>query len=120
MVLGRRLLDLHLGRGQARAAGSRGGDAVEERPAVRGLVVGQTHYPVNIDVDMMTTTADSSGIRFSQTEIIRFCCDRVGAGHNFSVFVSSTGLVMTTGDGKYGSLGHGDWNGVSRPKLIGT
>ncbi|XP_001946936.3 serine/threonine-protein kinase Nek8 [Acyrthosiphon pisum] len=43
---------------------------------------------------------------------------QVGAGHNFSVFVSSTGLVMTTGDGKYGALGHGDWNSVSRPKLI--
>jgi len=26
---------------------------------------------------------------------------------------------MTTGDGKYGALGHGDWNSVSRPKLIG-
>lgn len=44
---------------------------------------------------------------------------RVGAGQNFSVFVSSTGLVMTTGDGKYGALGHGDWNSVSRPRLIG-
>lgn len=44
---------------------------------------------------------------------------RVGAGQNFSVFVSSTGLVMTTGDGKYGALGHGDWNSVVRPKLIG-
>lgn len=48
-----------------------------------------------------------------------FNFNRVGAGHNFSVFVSSTGLVMTTGDGKYGALGHGDWNSVSRPKLIG-
>lgn len=46
--------------------------------------------------------------------------NRVGAGQHFSVFVSSTGLVMTTGDGKYGALGHGDWNSVSRPKLIGS
>ncbi|XP_025423778.1 serine/threonine-protein kinase Nek8 isoform X2 [Sipha flava] len=43
---------------------------------------------------------------------------QVGAGQNFSVFVSSTGLVLTTGDGKYGALGHRDWNSVNRPKLI--
>ncbi|XP_050432011.1 serine/threonine-protein kinase Nek8 isoform X2 [Adelges cooleyi] len=43
---------------------------------------------------------------------------QVGAGLSFSIFISSTGLVLTTGDGKYGALGHGDWNGVCRPKLI--
>ncbi|XP_050538275.1 serine/threonine-protein kinase Nek8-like [Daktulosphaira vitifoliae] len=43
---------------------------------------------------------------------------QVGAGQNFSIFISSTGLVLTTGDGKYGALGHGEWNGITRPKLI--
>lgn len=44
----------------------------------------------------------------------------VGAGDGYSVFVSDSGMLMTCGDGTFGCLGHGDWNNVSRPKLIGN
>ncbi|XP_067827514.1 uncharacterized protein [Heptranchias perlo] len=45
--------------------------------------------------------------------IVRACC-----GDGFSVFVSDNGIVMTSGDGAQGCLGHGDHFSTSRPCLI--
>ena len=45
---------------------------------------------------------------------------RVGAGDGFSVFTSDNGIVMTCGDGSFGALGHGDWQGSSLPQLVKT
>lgn len=43
----------------------------------------------------------------------------VAAGDGFSIFVTSSGIVMTCGIGKNGCLGHGDLSNVSSPKVIG-
>ncbi|XP_032906588.1 serine/threonine-protein kinase Nek8-like [Amblyraja radiata] len=43
---------------------------------------------------------------------------RACAGEGFSVFVSDNGIVMTSGDGAQGCLGHGDLFSTSRPCLI--
>ena len=51
--------------------------------------------------------------------MVKVICFRVGAGDGFSVFVTDSGMVMTCGDGTFGCLGHGDWNNVTKPKLIG-
>uniref|UniRef100_UPI00398E6731 serine/threonine-protein kinase Nek9-like n=1 Tax=Pristiophorus japonicus TaxID=55135 RepID=UPI00398E6731 len=45
--------------------------------------------------------------------IVRACC-----GDGFSVFVSDNGIVMTSGDGAQGCLGHGDHFSTARPCLI--
>ncbi|GCB70640.1 hypothetical protein scyTo_0001334 [Scyliorhinus torazame] len=45
--------------------------------------------------------------------IVRACC-----GDGFSVFLSDNGIVMTSGDGAQGCLGHGDHFSTSRPCLI--
>ncbi|XP_078097118.1 serine/threonine-protein kinase Nek8-like [Mustelus asterias] len=45
--------------------------------------------------------------------IVRACC-----GDGFSVFLSDNGIVMTSGDGGQGCLGHGDHFSTSRPCLI--
>ncbi|XP_078386087.1 uncharacterized protein LOC144668207 isoform X2 [Cetorhinus maximus] len=45
--------------------------------------------------------------------IARACC-----GDGFSVFLSDNGIVMTSGDGAQGCLGHGDYFSTSRPCLI--
>lgn len=44
----------------------------------------------------------------------------VAAGDGFSIFVTSSGIVMTCGIGKNGCLGHGDLSNVSSPKVIGN
>ncbi|XP_072889298.1 uncharacterized protein [Hemitrygon akajei] len=43
---------------------------------------------------------------------------RACGGHGFSVFTSDNGIVMTSGDGAQGCLGHGDFFSTSRPCLI--
>lgn len=45
---------------------------------------------------------------------------RIAAGNGFSAFVTDSGMVFTCGDGTYGALGHGNWNDVFAPKLIGN
>uniref|UniRef100_A0A2C9JNN1 non-specific serine/threonine protein kinase n=1 Tax=Biomphalaria glabrata TaxID=6526 RepID=A0A2C9JNN1_BIOGL len=45
--------------------------------------------------------------------IVLCCC-----GSGFSVFGSDNGLVLTSGDGSAGCLGHGDWSSTLKPKLI--
>ncbi|XP_066917979.1 uncharacterized protein [Clytia hemisphaerica] len=45
--------------------------------------------------------------------IVKACC-----GDYFTTFLSDNGLVLTCGQGEYGSLGHGDWNSIARPKLL--
>lgn len=42
------------------------------------------------------------------------------SGSGFTLFLNENGLVMSCGDGRQGCLGHGDWNCVTRPKLIGN
>lgn len=42
----------------------------------------------------------------------------MACGDYFTVFGSDNGIVMTCGDGRFGCLGHGDWQGVCRPRLI--
>jgi NIMA (never in mitosis gene a)-related kinase len=44
--------------------------------------------------------------------------DRIEVDFNEKLNCSDNGIVMTCGDGSFGALGHGDWNSVSRPKLI--
>ncbi|XP_076813812.1 uncharacterized protein LOC143460256 isoform X1 [Clavelina lepadiformis] len=41
-----------------------------------------------------------------------------GCGDNFSVFLSDNGITMTCGDGSQGCLGHGNCDGLTRPKLV--
>ncbi|XP_062922108.1 serine/threonine-protein kinase Nek9-like isoform X5 [Mobula hypostoma] len=43
---------------------------------------------------------------------------RASCGRGFSVFISDNGIVMTSGDGAQGCLGHGDFFSTSRPCLI--
>jgi NIMA (never in mitosis gene a)-related kinase 8 len=43
----------------------------------------------------------------------------MGAGHGFSIFVSDSGVVFSCGDGSGGCLGHGDYNSISTPQIIG-
>lgn len=43
---------------------------------------------------------------------------RSSCGDYFSTFLSDNGLVLTCGQGEYGCLGHGDWNTLTRPKLV--
>ncbi|XP_022919836.1 serine/threonine-protein kinase Nek8 isoform X2 [Onthophagus taurus] len=40
------------------------------------------------------------------------------AGEAFSIFLDCNGLLYSCGDGKYGCLGHGNWNSITKPKLI--
>lgn len=50
--------------------------------------------------------------------IISFRQFRATCGDYFTAFLSDNGLVLTCGQGDFGCLGHGDWNTLSRPKLI--
>ncbi|XP_075231807.1 serine/threonine-protein kinase Nek8-like [Lycorma delicatula] len=43
---------------------------------------------------------------------------KIGAGDGFSVFVSDSGVIMTCGDGTFGSLGHGDFLRIIKPRLV--
>ncbi|KAK9504134.1 hypothetical protein O3M35_010537 [Rhynocoris fuscipes] len=43
----------------------------------------------------------------------------IGAGKDFSVFVTDTGMLLTNGDGSTGCLGHGDWESTEVPKVVG-
>ena len=43
---------------------------------------------------------------------------RVCVGRDYSVFGSDNGIVMTTGDGSRGCLGHGDYCSSNKPRLI--
>lgn len=44
---------------------------------------------------------------------------RCAAGDGFSVFLNRNGLIYTCGDGRQGCLGHGNWNSILRPTIIG-
>ena len=46
-------------------------------------------------------------------QIISVC-----AGHQFSLFLSENGIVMSCGSGEFGCLGHGDYNNIWKPRLI--
>jgi hypothetical protein len=43
---------------------------------------------------------------------------RIACGGNVSAFVSSTGLLLTCGQGEHGSLGHGPLVDMSRPQIV--
>jgi NIMA (never in mitosis gene a)-related kinase len=43
---------------------------------------------------------------------------KIECGGEFSVFVSDNGILLTSGRGDRGALGHGDWDDISTPKLL--
>ncbi|GJQ82019.1 hypothetical protein Trydic_g6896 [Trypoxylus dichotomus] len=43
---------------------------------------------------------------------------KCSAGEGFTIFLDVNGLLYSCGDGKYGCLGHGNWNSITKPKLI--
>lgn len=43
---------------------------------------------------------------------------RASCGDYFTTFLTDNGLVLTCGQGEFGCLGHGDWNSITRPKLV--
>ena len=45
-------------------------------------------------------------------------CLQIISTNYFTTFLSDNGLVLTCGQGEYGTLGHGDWNSITRPKLV--
>ena len=43
---------------------------------------------------------------------------KIGAGSNFTVFLSNRGLILTCGSSLYGCLGHGINDDVHTPRIV--
>lgn len=55
---------------------------------------------------------------FPISELSKHKIIKLSAGHEFSVFLTKSGIVMTCGNGSFGCLGHGDFESSFMPTLV--
>ncbi|XP_014245638.2 serine/threonine-protein kinase Nek8-like isoform X2 [Cimex lectularius] len=98
---------------------------------ILSVAIGATHY-VALTSDMLVYTwgegkrgqlgLEGSPDWIDEPKLVECLVSKsihiIAAGNGFSVFVSDSGMILTCGDGSFGTLGHGDWETQECPKLI--